>query len=563
MSKLKKYLLPVVASVITLCLILGMLSGCAPATTDSQQESPPSLGEIFDPSGNPLAHRFSDEKDIRTATFVVAASNSVHRYDVDYRCSGANDHVQIQAAVDRLPATGGHIFFLEGTYNLGAQVLRAIDDVKFMGCGQATLLNFNGVNPVITAGAQDGWLFTHFATDAGGVSIAGATESAIRSVWIAGVRTDDPAVSAGGLYGINVETLGAGKTLTPGTDEIYQYLDEGGADRIITLATVGATAGDRFVIRHNGAFDDTHCLEVKQGATSLDKIYAGAVKEFIFDGTNWVSRGIGTGENDNKRFTLAIGFESKGYDSGVGVGKGADGSDSGAALGQNADAHNHGAAIGNNADGDTNGVAIGYEAHGTLSSVGIGHNSLAEGAAIAIGQLSRANGNSVAIGQDAAAQQFYSIAIGHYSQAYRAGETTVNINPDDTDQENNVVQGRWERQLAGGAGATEIFCAGQTNYRFTIRPNSVLAFDMIIVARDNVANEVARYSVHDGLIKRDGADNTVMVNCTVTVDHEDDAGWDCAVTADDANEALIITVTGDGANITQWAAVMDGVETHF
>ena len=47
------------------------------------------------------------------------------------------------------------------------------------------------------------------------------------------------------------------------------------------------------------------------------------------------------------------------------------------------------------------------------------------------------------------------------------------------------------------------------------------------------------------------------------VDHEDDVGWACTVTADDANEALIITVTGDGVNITQWAAVMNGVETHF
>ncbi|GAI25079.1 unnamed protein product, partial [marine sediment metagenome] len=62
-----------------------------------------------------------------------------------------------------------------------------------MGCGQATLLNLDGATPVITAGVQDGWLFTHFATDAGGPNIAAATQSAIRSVWIAGVRTDDPA----------------------------------------------------------------------------------------------------------------------------------------------------------------------------------------------------------------------------------------------------------------------------------------------------------------------------------------------------------------------------------
>ena len=88
----------------------------------------------------------------------------------------------------------------------------------------------------------------------------------------------------GGLYGINVETLAAGKTLTPNTDEIYQYLDEGNANRIITLDTASATLGDRFVIRHNGACDDIHYLQVKQAAIELDEIYAGAIKEFIFDG---------------------------------------------------------------------------------------------------------------------------------------------------------------------------------------------------------------------------------------------------------------------------------------
>ena len=379
-----------------------------------------------------------------------------------------------------------------------------------------------------------------------------------------GSHTIPSVAEVGGLYGINVETLAGDKTLTPGTDEIYQYFDEGGADRIITLATVGATAGDRFVIRHNGVFDEVFYLEVKQAATSLDKIYAGVVKEFIFDGTNWVSRGIGTGENDNKRFTLAIGYEAKGYDNGVGIGQRADGSDYGAALGPGADGHANGVAVGMNTDGYTNGVAIGFEADGYASGVGIGHDASGINGSVAVGQLAVADNSSIAIGQDAWTNaKRYSIAIGHYSETERVGETSVNINGDDTDQENNVVQGRWEREIAGGAGATEIFCAGQVNERFTIRPNSVLAFTMIIVARDNVANEVARYSVHDGLIKRDGAGNTVMVLCTVTVDHEDDAAWDCAVTADDGNEALIITVTGDGANITQWAAVMDGVETHF
>ncbi len=344
--------------------------------------------------------------------------------------------------------------------------------------------------------------------------------------------------NVGGLYGINVEVLAAGKTLTPGTDEIYQYLDEGGANRIITLDTASATAGDRFVIRHNGVFDDTFYLQVKQAAIILDHIYAGAIKEFIFDGTNWISRGIGTGEDNSKKFSVTIGYQARGYTQGT-------------AIGATARGYSSGVAVGYGARGETEGTGVGFGAVGHTSGVGIGYGADGANYGIAIGWTSNSNDKK------------YSIALGHRSETERVAETSVNINGDDNDQENNVVQGRWEGQLAGGAGATEIFCGGQAGERFLVRANSVLAFEMIIVARDNVANEVARYSVHDGLIKRDGADNTAMVLCTVVVDHEDDAGWACTVTADDANEALIITVTGDGANITQWAVVMNGVETHF
>ena len=355
----------------------------------------------------------------------------------------------------------------------------------------------------------------------------------------------------GGLYGINVETLAADKTLTPDTDKIYQYLDEGGANRIITLATAGATAGDRFVIRHNGVSTDSRYLEVKQGAVSLDRIYAGAIKEFIFDGTNWISGETGSGEDDARRENVAVGYRANANSSGTAVGSSASGWGSGVAVGVSAYAPNYGVAVGHSAQGSTGGTAVGYGAQAYTQGVAVGYE---------------ADGHSygVAVGYEASTSaKKYSIVLGKYSVAIRVGETSININGNDWDQENNVVQGRWEGELAGGAGATEIFCAGQINQRFTIRPNSVLAFKMTIVARDNVANEVAMYTVEDGLIKRDGANNTVMVNCTVTVVHEDDAAWACAVTADDVNEALIITVTGDGVNITQWAAVMNGVETHF
>ncbi len=78
---------------------------------------------------------------------------------VDYLCDGADDHVQFQAALDALPAGGGEIRFLAGVYVFGATPARAINNVKVEGIGKASTVTYNGVSPVFSAGAQDGWAF--------------------------------------------------------------------------------------------------------------------------------------------------------------------------------------------------------------------------------------------------------------------------------------------------------------------------------------------------------------------------------------------------------------------
>ena len=66
------------------------------------------------------------------------------------------------------------------------------------------------------------------------------------------------------------------------------------------------------------------------------------------------------------------------------------------------------------------------------------------------------------------------------------------------------------------------------------------------------------------VIKRDGSNNTAMATAATVTEVVDESGdWSVAVTADDTNEALIITVTGDATNTVQWVARLDGVETHF
>ncbi len=74
-------------------------------------------------------------------TVVVAASDSgtEAREGADYICDGTADDVQIQAAIDGLPAAGGMVQLLEGTYSY--TVLMTLDDnVSINGQGKSTVL---------------------------------------------------------------------------------------------------------------------------------------------------------------------------------------------------------------------------------------------------------------------------------------------------------------------------------------------------------------------------------------------------------------------------------------
>lgn len=90
------------------------------------------------------------------ATFVVAASDSVDKSRADYVCTGTNDHLVIQAAIDALPATGGMIFLLEGTYYIESSLI--MDSYQTLkGCGKNTILTTTTVNlDIITTTGSSG-----------------------------------------------------------------------------------------------------------------------------------------------------------------------------------------------------------------------------------------------------------------------------------------------------------------------------------------------------------------------------------------------------------------------
>src|SRR4030066_1026663 len=61
----------------------------------------------------------------------------------DYTADGSADNVQFQDAIAALPATGGIIRILPGTYTFSATVTKAVANVTIQGAGKNTKINYN------------------------------------------------------------------------------------------------------------------------------------------------------------------------------------------------------------------------------------------------------------------------------------------------------------------------------------------------------------------------------------------------------------------------------------
>ena len=77
----------------------------------------------------------------RTARFTIGTTQAGWTTaDCDYLCDGTNDQEEINAAITALPATGGEIVILDGTYNITAKINVTKDNVSIRGNGNATIL---------------------------------------------------------------------------------------------------------------------------------------------------------------------------------------------------------------------------------------------------------------------------------------------------------------------------------------------------------------------------------------------------------------------------------------
>jgi hypothetical protein len=176
-----------------------------------------------------------------------------------------------------------------------------------------------------------------------------------------------PSADVGGRYGVHYETVGHGltKTLRAGVDAMYQMIEPGGTYCTVQLLPDGAVAGDRFIIKNVAGFTLANRVQVMP---TVDYVYSGSVREYIFDGADWVYAENGSSDNASFKFNTAYGNRAAGYNYGCAYGYQSDGSSNGTAIGFQASASLYGVAVGRRTRATRYSVAIGNEALWSMSS---------------------------------------------------------------------------------------------------------------------------------------------------------------------------------------------------
>ena len=318
------------------------------------------------------------------------------------------------------------------------------------------------------------------------------------------------------------------------------------AERAIAIGNNGVVAGSTYstAIGHNSGFGGS-TTATGSGATALGGSYASGADSFAAVITNNTSSYGATGAN-----SIAIGKLAKAT---------------------NTDSF----AVGDNA------IASGGDA------IAIGRLNTASSAySVAIGYDNDATGNySIAMGYRANAGAHYAVAIGQASNLTRSnafGQGSMALAGGRTDGVDAISIGREGRSneigkfvfsngmfaAAGDAqGGMFILKADTTNATATvlttnnstahsnnqIKANSdtCITFDGTITAMQNGAQAFASFKI-EGLLVNDGGTTTLANSAITIIDNQ--SSWGLALSADNTNNALAITVTGEASHNIRWVA---------
>lgn len=185
----------------------------------------------------------------RSATLVIAASDSKDVTNADYICDGVADDVQINAALAALPTRGGQVKLMEGTFNLAAKISITRSNVVLSGQGAAStkLVLGNGVNDNMI-GIDD-------------LELGSYTDIVVENLWLEGNSANQTGNQAGIFIGNTIQRFIIRNNYIHDT-KISQIYDDGAdygliADNYLDTVSVGASygniegVGDYTVIRGN------------------------------------------------------------------------------------------------------------------------------------------------------------------------------------------------------------------------------------------------------------------------------------------------------------------------
>jgi len=214
------------------------------------------------------------------------------------------------------------------------------------------------------------------------------------------------------------------------------------------------------------------------------------------------------------------------------------------------------------------------------ATVGGGSQNDATGAqaTIAGGNASDASGQNSTVGGGGTnvASGIYSTVVGGYANVASADYTTAMGREASAARRGGMVQAAGKIAAVGDAQTSVLVARRQTTDAtpkvlglnatdgtvIAIPSNTSMAFSAMVVARrvDAGAEQSAAYKF-EGLIKSDGTTVSFVGTPTTTVLGEDEAAWDCVVTANNTTKALVFTCTGAAGATINWVGRVTLVET--
>ncbi len=210
------------------------------------------------------------KQDIRATTFVVASNDSLHRNDADYVCDGAGDEVEINQALNALPAQGGKVVLLEGTYTLAHPIVFPDHYIILEGEGWNTLIDGDGLPTTehgIVISGFSGCEVKHLAiqTENGGGKVChcifiedGANEFVIDKVYF--MDSDNDAIH---IEGTSINKGWILDNFIEGADDYGIFVDMDALNPIANLIIKGnyiASAGVDGIFFGNTGTGADHCI---------------------------------------------------------------------------------------------------------------------------------------------------------------------------------------------------------------------------------------------------------------------------------------------------------------